>query len=175
MTDRLNKKRGQEEMIGFGLIIVIVAVILLVFLWYSSTQQGEENLDSSEVENFLNSYTAYTSSCSDKISSFRTVEDLVKDCDPQDQSKECGDKGICQALNDTTKKILNESWQVGPNRPEKGYEFKIKETKKDSDGVVGLITDIEKGNVSKSTYKGSSRTIPGSGDSNYDIVLRIYS
>lgn len=177
MLDKsFRKKKGQEEMIGFGLIIVLVAVIMLVFLWFSSTQQGEENLDDSEIQNFLTSYTQYVSNCSSEFGTGkRSIRDLTTSCNPEDnEANACGSMNVCQKLNSTSEKILNESWQVGPNRPQKGYELIITRAEEDSDAAPEPITNITAGNLSSSAYRGGSRDFSQSGYE-YDIVMRVYS
>ncbi|MFB6246648.1 MAG: hypothetical protein ABEI74_03600 [Candidatus Pacearchaeota archaeon] len=177
MLDRnLKKKNGQESMIGFGIIIVLVSVILLVFLWFSSTQQGEQNLDDSEINNFLTSYTQYVSNCSSEFGTGkRSIRDLTTSCNPEDnEANACGSMNVCQKLNSTSKKLLNESWQVGPNRPQRGYELIITRSEEDSDAAPEKITNITAGNLSSSTYRGASRSFSQSGYE-YDVVMRVYS
>lgn len=169
-------------MIGFGLIIVLVAVIMLVFLWFSSTQQGEENLDDSEIQNFLTSYTQYTSNCSSEFGrGKRSIRQLATSCNPQDNQKNaCGSNSVCGKLNSTSERILNESWQVGPNRPQKGYEFIIKRNEEVSDeqgqaqSAPETITNITAGNLTSSSYRGGSRKFSQSGYE-FDIIMRVYS
>ena len=43
-------KLGQEEMIGFVLIIILVAIIILVFLSFSLKKPVKDNVESYEVE-----------------------------------------------------------------------------------------------------------------------------
>ncbi|MBI2057207.1 hypothetical protein HYT91_03060 [Candidatus Pacearchaeota archaeon] len=60
----LNKNKiGQEEMVGFALIIILVSVILLVFLAFSLNKPKTEATESYEVNSFLQSSLQYTSSC----------------------------------------------------------------------------------------------------------------
>ena len=60
-------KRAQEEMVGFALIVIIVSVILVIFLGFSLRDQGKENVESYEVESFIQSFLQYTSECRDNF------------------------------------------------------------------------------------------------------------
>jgi len=59
-------RKGQEEIVGFALIIIIVAVILLVFLAFSLNKPEKEDLENYVVKGFLDATLAYTSECRDE-------------------------------------------------------------------------------------------------------------
>ncbi|MCW8966113.1 MAG: hypothetical protein OQK82_05445, partial [Candidatus Pacearchaeota archaeon] len=114
-----NQKRGQEEMVGFGLIIIIVAVILLVFLSIALSGRDNETVKSYEVESFIQAYLQHTSDCrkSDNLE-YLSVQSLIFSCD---SGTSCLDgRKACDALNETTSKVLDEYWRYGENRPIKG-------------------------------------------------------
>jgi len=56
-------KKAQEEMVGFALIIIVVAVILLVFLSIGLRKDGREDVESYEVASFIQSLLQYHTSC----------------------------------------------------------------------------------------------------------------
>ena len=72
-------KKGQEEMVGFALIIIIVAVILLVFLGISYRTSKTVEINSYEVEGFIQSFLQTTSSC-EGAREFLSVKDLIFSC-----------------------------------------------------------------------------------------------
>jgi hypothetical protein len=68
------KNKGQEEMVGFALIVIIMAVILLVFLSFSLREEGPEAIESHEIDNFVLSILHYT------IEDNVDINDLIRDC-----------------------------------------------------------------------------------------------
>lgn len=119
---KLNKS-GQEELIGFALIMIIVAVVMLIFLSLSLASPNKKTVESYEVESFLSSALSYTTGCETYGRGLRDLEDLVRDCNG---GLTCtnGDKA-CDVLENTFTEILNVSWRVGPNWPYNGYTLKI--------------------------------------------------
>ncbi|MFA4952952.1 MAG: hypothetical protein WC584_01910 [Candidatus Pacearchaeota archaeon] len=115
------RTKGQEEMIGFALIIVIVAVILLIFLGFSLNKQPKENLQSNEVESFLNAILSYTTECRDERNfEFLPIRKLIIDCS---QGLSCYDgSNTCETLENDLKKISEKSWDLTRYN---GYEMKI--------------------------------------------------
>ena len=143
-------RKGQEEMIGFALIIILVSVILLVFLAFSLNKPKTEATESYEVSSFLQSTLQYTTTCQESsgVEGFYTIQNLVFGCDLKER---CSDeKDTCKALNETLIDILKESWPTGEDRPNKGYELTIN-TGEES------ILDIQEGNLTNNC-KGSSQS-----------------
>ncbi len=153
------KKRGQEEMIGFVIIVVIVAVILLVFLRFSLNNDvvSENNF---EVETFLQVYLEYTTDCSN-LEERLTMRNLIVACN---KDEECTD-GIdaCEVLEKETEEILKRVWQdLKPDTV--GYSLLITtETSQIFDtGLVGNSTN---------NYKSGMTTLTGKG---IDIFMNVY-
>ncbi|HJX51095.1 MAG TPA: hypothetical protein VJ438_06555 [Candidatus Nanoarchaeia archaeon] len=148
MIFSLHSKRAQEEMIGFALIIMIVAIILLIFLGFSLTRPQTERIESYEAESFMQSMLQYTSDCSDNLEKM-PVEKLVLRCNSNSQ---CLDgRSACSALNETISGIIAESWKIG-NTPVAGYDLKIFTKDKQ-------ILSLEKGNKT-GNYKGTTSNLP---------------
>ena len=57
------KNKAQSEMVGFGLIIIIVSIILLIFISFSFRGSNEDITESFEVETFVQSSLSYTTDC----------------------------------------------------------------------------------------------------------------
>ena len=151
---RNKKVKGQEEMVGFALIIILVSVILLVFLAFSLNKPKTEATESYEVNSFLQATLQYTSSCQTS-KGFSSIQELVFECDLKNK---CSDnEDTCKVLNETLTNILKESWPIGEDRPNKGYELII--NTKDE-----LTLKIQEGNLtndckssSQSFYKSKSK------------------
>ena len=154
MIKNMFDKKGQEEMLGFALIIIIVAVILLVFLGISINKPQKDNVESYEVTNFVQSFLQYTTDCSDGRK-LLDIQDLIFEC--QDKTTCSDGRETCEVLNTTLKEISSKSWIVGEDSPVKGYEMAI------LSGDEPLIY-FKEGNIT-SNSKGSPQSFP------YDIKV----
>lgn len=119
-----NAYKGQEEMVGFALIIIIVAIILLVFLSMSLRNTERETVESYEIESFIQAFLQHTSKCrrADNLD-FLSVQRLIFSCDKGDSCLNGQD--TCDALGETIVELMDESWEFGPDRPIKGRKLEI--------------------------------------------------
>lgn len=143
----LKKKRAQEEMVGFVLIVVIVAIISLVFLGIAFRQPSKVGgRESKDLSSFLGSTMQFTTDCSLNYAP-SSVSDLIRKCSENKESL-CGSgassENVCSAAKMVVEGILGASWKVGPESPYKGYKF---ESFYNSTGKEVLIS-ISKGNCS---------------------------
>ncbi len=160
-------KKAQEEMIGFALIVVLVSVILLIFIGFSlRDEKGKENVESYEVESFIQAMMQYTTDCKDN-QGYVDIQKLIFMCNSGESciNSELSGENSCSVLNSTLKEILNESWKVGEEWPAKGYEFEI---------IVGdeELVKIVKGSVS-SSFKGASQDF-FKGGKTFEIAFNVY-
>lgn len=138
-------KKAQEEMIGFVLIIVIVLVILLIFLSLSLRSPQKENIESYEVESFIQAFLQYTTDCENNIERL-SIQDLVFSCDKKET---CADsRESCEVLKITLTEIVEESWKTRQETPIKGYSINITSENSKIFGLKeGNITGNSKGAV----------------------------
>lgn len=142
----LNKNKiGQEEMVGFALIIILVSVILLVFLAFSLNKPKTEATESYEVNSFLQSSLQYTSSCQTS-KGLNSIQELVFECDLKEKCS--NNEDTCKVLNETLTEILKESWPTGEDRPNKGYELIINSGEE-------IISNIKEGNLTNNCKSSS--------------------
>lgn len=100
IDDRYNK-RGQQEIVGFVLIVVLVMVALMVFLIISVRDSGDEEI-SVGVSNMLDVLMRTTSDCAIVYEpDYDSFEDLFKSCFKRDS---------CNNLNKSACDYLNESF-----------------------------------------------------------------
>ena len=149
----IRNKKGQEEMIGFALIIILVSVILLVFLAFSLNKPKTE-IESYEVNSFLQATLQYTTNCQTSLGNkkFNTLQDLVFECDLKNKCS--NEEDTCKILNETLTDLLDESWPTGEDRPNKGYELTINTQE-------NLILSIQEGNLTKNcreSYQSFSKS-----------------
>lgn len=158
---KMKNKRAQEEMIGFALIIIIVAVILLIFLAISLNKSKEEFLGPNEVDSFIQATLSYTTSCAEDPGDYYSIQKLITEC--VNYESICLDgRETCDVLNSTLKGMLDESWKINENTHIKGYEFFITIDDK-------YLISLEKGNQTLNN-KVSSQPFPHS----IDVFLTVY-
>ncbi|MEK6910312.1 MAG: hypothetical protein AABW82_00905 [Nanoarchaeota archaeon] len=121
-------KKGQEEIVGFALVIIIVAVVglLLLGLAIRSGDKGAKS-DNYEIRQFLDSSMHVSSDCSLRSNiDYASVSDLVREC-YRNQARECLSSGekVCLALNRSLQGIINSGLKIGPERPNKGFMMNI--------------------------------------------------
>jgi len=146
------KKRAQEEMIGFVLIVLLVMIIFVVFLFISGSK-NEESYESSEISSFLESLKIYTASCGDSSETdFYSITELIAEC--RDNQKCYSGENSCEVLDSEIGGILNQSWEMGINNL-KGYSLEI--IYGESEG--GL--NFEEGNTTSFSRIGTTSFIRG--------------
>lgn len=122
MIEEKNRK-AQEEIVGFVLVVVIVAIIFLVFLGIAVRQsEPVTQKESGDVSRFLESMMEYTTDCAIVSEySYLSLGELVKECN---SGTTClyGGKS-CDALKRTIQGAVEANWRIGPDRPIKGYLF----------------------------------------------------
>jgi hypothetical protein len=115
--------RGQEEMVGFVVIVVLVAVVGLIFLAIFLRQDPvETNRESRDIYMFLESMMEKTTECETGFSgNFIKMSDLVGECQEKDF---CLDgRNSCEVLESSLKEEIGNAWSVSEEGFVKGYEF----------------------------------------------------
>lgn len=155
-------RKGQEEIVGFVLIIVLVAVIGLVFLSLSIRRGEIETKDSKEIENFLSSSFLFTTSCYRSPEIIYNLKGLVKACD---NNEKCLDgEETCKVLNETFYELIKKSWKISPSSSEKAYSLEIYKTDK-------IILRLSEGNHTSQKMK-SEIPVYTTGE-NIEIMMEI--
>ncbi len=161
-------KKGQEEMIGFALIIVIVSVILLVFLGFFLSSSGNQTVQSYQAESFVTSTLQTSTECQNNYG-YISVQDLIFMCNSDINCiNQTDDSPVdsCGVLNSTLEGILNQTWLVGQGSSIKGYTLNISSN-------TGEVFSIKVGNVT-SNSQGSSQPLSKEGAS-VSIIFNAYS
>ena len=150
-------KKGQEEIVGFVVIVVLIAVIALVFLAISLRKAPVE-LNSREVSSFLQSASRYTTDCYISQERRYDVKDLVISCQ---QGERCLSGSLaCDVLNATLTEMFNTALNPGEENKIKAYKSSIR------DEVNRTILELRKGKctgkitgafVSIPSYSGVTR------------------
>ena len=152
-------KRGQEEIAGFVLIVVLLGVVLVIFLGILIRQDNSNFSDSGEILEFLESSFQYTSECSLNYPVYASVGELVEGCLDK---RQCGD-GVesCDELEKDLKGMIEKSWNFGSESSLKGYSFNSSLYDK-SNGSINYkesVLYLSLGNCSGS-FRGAEHAIP---------------
>jgi len=146
----MNSKRAQEEIVGFTMIILIVAVVLLIFLSISTKNIQKDTIESYEVNSYLQALLQKTSECrsSDNLR-YYSVKELMFKCG---SAEICLDgQKTCDIFSKELGKVSNQSWNIGEGSPIKGYLLNVT-----VDG--GELKSLSYGNQTRNS-KGSSQEL----------------
>jgi len=141
------RKKAQNEIVGFILIVVIVVIIgLFLVIFYIKQEPVEQK--SKTVENFLQASMLYTTDCILSIEPIN-LRTLMKKC--YDGMSCLDGRESCGVLNDTLTKIVKEGWAVGEDSPENAYFIEIYyEEGEDEDKFERKMLSISEGNCTGS-------------------------
>jgi hypothetical protein len=156
----LSRKSGQEEMVGFGLIVILVAIIFIVFITIYIRKPAEKTSDY-EVNSFIQSVLQYTTTCEEDNLENLTVQKLIIKCQENDPC-DYRNMNSCLVLNSTLRNIIRESWgDVGIEGKIRGYSFTINMSE-GIDEEEQEFLNIKSGVVTND-YRGSGQTLPNGG------------
>lgn len=161
----IGKKKGQEEMVGFVLIVVIVAVVFVVLLaiFLRSPKTESQN---QEVNQFLGSMMGYTTDCALGYEpNYLTLGEVMAGCYA---GKNClNGNNTCDELNRTVSEIIKKSYGMGPTAYYNGYRF---EANFNGTQERKNILSLAEGNCSY--YKGADYFFSQSGGS-IEVVVKL--
>jgi hypothetical protein len=146
------KLKAQEEMLGFGLIVIIIAIIILIFISFYIKKDSKPDIESYEVEGFIQASLQHTTNYKNNLKYFSLRELIIQ----------CYNNENCDLLNKTLNEIMEKSWLIRDNSVQ-GYDLKIKSPEKE-------IINLEKGNFTQN-YKGALQDL---GKNDIMFNLKIY-
>ena len=152
----MKTKKAQEEIVGFVMIIIIVAVILLIFLGIS-LRNPNKGQDSYKTNSFVQAYQQYTTECSITETEYLSIQDLISECI---KGETCSNQEkACDILNETSKNILEKSWIVEQGSLIQGYNLRIILDEGNENELEEELLVIEKGNSTNNYQSGSQEYI----------------
>ena len=158
----MTSKKGQEEMVGFAIIMVIIAVIIIILLSFMLNFSEDETIENYEIENFLQAVLQYTTNCESRAD-YLSLQELITYCR---EGKDClNEEDPCKMLNETLIEIMGASWNVNENSAVRGYLFKV--TVGDGEMFV-----LRMGNVT-TNYKGAFQDF-AKGANDYEARMDVY-
>lgn len=116
-------RKGQEEIVGFVVVVVLIAIVALVFLSFSLHREVSTRT-SVTLTQFVEALSEYTTTCSlSAAPDYASVGELYRACY---QGTVCADgASSCLVLNQTLLPLLDAGLKVGSERPLKGYQMRI--------------------------------------------------
>jgi hypothetical protein len=154
------KSKGQQEIVGFVLIVVIVMIAMMVFLIISVRDSGEE-ISSVGVSNMLDVLMKTTTECAVVYEpDYDDFEDLFKSCYKEDGCSNL-DRPACEYLNESFMDVISSVVQSDASILGWSVDFF------ERDGV-GILR-WEEGNCTRGV-SGAQRSIVSGGDS---LVVRM--
>ena len=158
------KNKGQSEIVGFVLIVVIVAILAVFFLAFTLRQPSDKP-ESKEIVNFLISMQTYTSSCAISYEpQYLELSSLIKRCYNNAGEICLSGEEVCQVLNLTLSSMLTDSWR------DKSWQFSLyynQEEQKDK------FFSLEQGNIT-ANYAGAEQPIEND-YGNIVMKMNVYS
>lgn len=159
------KRKGQEEMVGFVLIVVIVAIVLVVLLgiFLRSPKQASESI---EVKQFLGSMIEYTTECAIGYEpAYANLGELMGDC--YDRKMCVNGRNACDVLNKTVNEVIGASFGIASEAYYNGFELNAV-----FNGTTSQreIIALSKGNCT--SYKGADYFLSHKGGT-IDVLLKL--
>jgi len=147
------KSKGQQEIVGFVLIVVLVVVGLMVFLVISLRDSSVDD-DSVVVRNLLGAVMKHTTECAIIYEpDYDDFEDLFKSCYSGDDCKNLG-MSACDYLNESLGDVLGDLMASDASVGFYELDFFVSE----GDGLLR----ISEGNCSGSVSAAQRKIVSGS-------------
>jgi hypothetical protein len=155
----MRNKKAQQEIIGFVIIVVIIAVVGVIFLGLNIRNSIKKGTIDAEISNFLSSSIKITTPCiKGNEPNYRNLGEVAEDC--FDNAKCLDNKESCEVLNSSYSEMLAGNWKVGG--PIKAYRMKVYYEQEENRKP---LTEIESGNwTCSSTRTGEESIMKGDGD-----------
>ena len=149
-----SNKEGQQEIVGFVLIVVLVVVGLMVFLVISLRDDSSIEDDNVAVGNVLDVVMRHTTGCAIVYEpDYDNFEDLFKSCYEGDRCKNLG-KSACDYLNESLSDVLGDLMAGDADVDSYELDFFVS-------GGEGLLR-ISDGNCSGSVSAAQRKIVSGS-------------
>ena len=161
-------RKGQQETVGFVIIIMIVMILGVIFMGISLRNKGKGVVTiDAEISNLIIASSSYTTDCyKDNEPNYRTLGDLSKDCYQRTFGQiTCpGGRTSCDILNETYSGILKRfkpAGLIGYSRLEIYYLPRSEDNETLEDAPLAKkerIMELVQGNPSSCAVKRSGRS-----------------
>lgn len=167
-------RKGQEEITGFAMIVIIVAVVGMFFLVFALKKDNNSTYQSLEVQQFIDSVMIVQSQCKIQGSVyFARVDELMQNCyDNKADSCDNG-KNVCAYLESLLKEVTLKAWNINNEAVYTGYRINVAFVPKE--GEAQEMIKIEQGNCSKGYFGGEGVTPERNNRGNIVIKMSVCS
>ena len=157
INSRIKYNRSQQEILGFALIIIIVVVIAVIFLGIALRQKSTIEATDAEIGNFLIASSGVTTPCYlNNEPSYRSLGDLVKDCNNKDTTIICpANVTVCSYINKTYSEYLAKFRPAGMSISYYKLSFMFNGT--GSKELTRVTSDLVSGTTKGCTVKRAGR------------------
>ncbi len=150
-------RKGQDEIVGFVAVVVVVALALVFFIGFSLRNTPDESTESQEIKQFLESSAAFTSNCELGLrDKYANLEQLIENCHKA-QTRCLDGRPVCQVYDTTMRSLLEKSWSVGSEKAVKGYILNVTYEATQTEKVISLVNGSCTGN-----FRAEERLSPDS-------------
>ena len=165
----MNTKKGQEEMVGFVVIVILVTVIGIVFIAIYA-RQTPTPYASRDASNFIHSALLQATICEEVVEHTDNLKELIDACYLK---KQClNGKPACEVLTSTLKELFESGFNIDPEGKFKGYEIRITSG---STSELLVMPQLKEG-LTTSTIAESKVQFPSKSNAeNLNVVVRVYS
>ena len=132
IRNKMKSKNGQEEMIGFVLIIVIVAIVGVIFLGIMiRTQDSNLGSKSEKINSLIGSLSQITTKCEIPESKLKNVSELIEECTQVRLCSTCNGEtcgttsSSCEVLENTLRSAMAESYVVSGGSYVRYYNLSV--------------------------------------------------
>lgn len=163
-------RKGQEEIVGFVLVVALVMIIGIIFLGIAGRENKGNILESKEIIHFSESLMQTTTECSLRPPAQASLGELITTCYGTPGLKCDSGKGVCEAFNASVQQAMRASWHVGEGYPNTGYVLSA-EHKKTTLGEATQFFMSAEGNCQGNSISGE--TLLREGTTKGTIVVRV--
>ena len=120
-------RKAQEEIVGFVLIVILVAVIAVIFLGISLRNPSSTSIESQQIASFLSSASQVTTECEIPLTVKNNIGQLIVKCFEGDicADEESNRVSACETLENTLKEIMQASYLVNEESFTRYYNLTI--------------------------------------------------
>jgi hypothetical protein len=152
-------KKGQEELVGFGIIVAIVMIVLMLFMVFYFSRSKEVSFNSQEVSSFLEASLQTKTTCED-LFEFKSVLDVIVMCD---RNERClNEEDACEIMERYLSEMVKKGFRVEQNYV-KGYLLEVYNKE-------GILFEESFGNKSLNIKSANKEIIRTNGE----IILEIF-
>jgi len=122
----MKERKAQEEMVGFVMIMLVVAIIFVILLGlYIRANTNTVETGNEEMSDFLGAAFEYTTECNLCNGGPCQVQELIIKCDEYRGAICLESNYVCEVLYDELQNLTEAGWDFGEDSPYSDYEISV--------------------------------------------------